>query len=520
MPTPHEKLASSLQALADLEPIGALPSRRLSRTHRERLVKAGFLGEVVKGWYIKTRPTDRDGNSTAWYASMREFIAGYCGERFADKWHVAPAQSLMLRTGDRSLPKQVQVWAPAANNQVLSLPHGTSLFLYRAVRLLPAELAPDAGGLRLVALAPALAHASPAFFTQQRLAAMVALASLADASELLHVLLEGSHTVLAGRLVGALRHAGRPNLADEVLNTMRAAGHVVNETNPFDLPVAVLPGGRAESPYVHRLRLMWAEMRSLVAQAFPGDALAPPSTEAVLAAVEARYVADAYHSLSIEGYSVTPELIEKVRSGKWNPDGEDRQARDAMAAKGYFEAHRLVKESVARMLAGANPGAELREAHGAWYRAMFSPSVQAGILKPQDLAGYRNDQVFIRGAQHVPPSREAVRDTMPVLFELIENEPNPGVRAVLGHFLFVYVHPYMDGNGRIARFLMNSMLAASGYPWTIIPVQRRADYMNALAHASSGLNIEPFAALIAGLVREQEGAPLERSVGAGRQPAR
>ena len=50
------------------------------------------------------------------------------------------------------------------------------------------------------------------------------------------------------------------------------------------------------------------------------------------------------------------------------------------------------------------------------------------------------------------------------LFELLENEIEPSVRAVLGHWLFGYIHPYPDGNGRIARFLMNVMLASGGYP--------------------------------------------------------
>jgi len=48
---------------------------------------------------------------------------------------------------------------------------------------------------------------------------------------------------------------------------------------------------------------------------------------------------------------------------------------------------------------------------------------------------------------------------MPALFDLLEHEPEPGARAVLGHWLFGYIHPYPDGNGRMARFLMNAMLA-------------------------------------------------------------
>ena len=81
-------------------------------------------------------------------------------------------------------------------------------------------------------------------------------------------------------------------------------------------------------------------------------------------------------------------------------------------------------------------------------------------IAPSALAGYRNDPVYLRTSRYVPPRWEAVRDAMPALFDLLENEPEPGVRAVLGHWLFGYVHPYPDGNGRMARFLMNAMLAS------------------------------------------------------------
>ena len=97
----------------------------------------------------------------------------------------------------------------------------------------------------------------------------------------------------------------------------------------------------------------------------------------------------------------------------------------------------------------------------------------AGLIAPRALAGYRNDAVYLRTSRYVPPRWEAVRDAMPALFDLLENEPEPGVRAVLGHWLFGYIHPYPDGNGRMARFLMNAMLASGGYPWTVIRVEDR-----------------------------------------------
>jgi len=97
---------------------------------------------------------------------------------------------------------------------------------------------------------------------------------------------------------------------------------------------------------------------------------------------------------------------------------------------------------------------------------------------------------------------------MPAFFDLLREEPEPAVRVVLGHFVFVYIHPYMDGNGRMARFLMNVMLAAGGYPWTVIPLEKRADYMAALESASVEQDIVPFAMFLGRLVSDSlEGKP-------------
>ena len=92
---------------------------------------------------------------------------------------------------------------------------------------------------------------------------------------------------------------------------------------------------------------------------------------------------------------------------------------------------------------------------------------------------------------------------MPELFELLTNEEHAGVRAILGHFIFVYIHPYKDGNGRMGRFLMNVMLASGGYPWTVIPVEERNTYMNALEEASVEKDIKAFSKFISWLVRRR-----------------
>lgn len=90
---------------------------------------------------------------------------------------------------------------------------------------------------------------------------------------------------------------------------------------------------------------------------------------------------------------------------------------------------------------------------------------------------------------------------MPALFDLLMEEENPAVRIVLSHFIFVYIHPYFDGNGRMGRFIMNLMMAAGGYSWTIVPVERRDEYMQALETASVEQNIIPFTKFLASLIK-------------------
>lgn len=222
--------------------------------------------------------------------------------------------------------------------------------------------------------------------------------------------------------------------------------------------------------------------------------------------MEDAYVKDAYHSLSIEGYRVSPELIECVSKGDWNPDQNERDGeyKNALAARGYWQAFQAVKESLQKVMTNQNPGLVAENDHGTWYRELFSPSVVAGILRLSQLAGYRNDQVFIRRSRHVPPSREKVRELMPAFFSLLKEETDPEVRVVLGHFFFVYLHPYMDGNGRMARFLMNVMLVAGGWPWTVISMENRMAYFEALEEASVNQNIVPFARFLGKYVTMSE----------------
>jgi len=511
MAKPSEKLAESLEALHALQKRGvvAIRSGDLTRAHRERLLKNGFLQEVIKGWYIATRPDETTGESTAWYASFWQFCATYLQHLKGKDWCLSPEQSLSLHAENWTVPRQLLIRATKARNNVTALPHGTSLLVIRSS--LPEENdIVEKDGLRLFSLPAALIACSPGYFRQNPTDLRAALSMVRDASEVLDRLLEGGHSTIAGRLAGAFRNIGRDRIADDIVQTMRTAGYDVRENDPFETQIAVILPAREQSPYVNRIRLMWQEMRGSIIERFPAAPGLPKDTKAYLKRVEDVYVTDAYHSLSIEGYRVSPRLIERVRSGNWNPDGDenDREQRNALAARGYWQAYQAVRKSIDKVLHGDNPGTVADDDHRIWYREMFAPGVTAGLLRPADLAGYRNGPVFIRRSMHVPPSREAVRDAMPAFFDLLHEETEPSVRVVLGHFIFVYIHPYMDGNGRTGRFLMNVMLASGGYPWTVVPLERRDEYMAALEEASVGQNIMPFADFLAGLVNAGlEGKP-------------
>ena len=505
MPTPAEKLAESLESLEQLQSQGkiAIRTRDLSRTNRERLLRNGFLKEIMKGWYVPARSDQPAGESTAWYASYWNFCADYLRDRFGNDWCLSPEHSLALHVGTRTVPRQLIVRSPKGRNNVTPLPENTSI-LDVHIQLPPKADRETIEVLNVYSLPAALISASPSLFRQSPTDVRAALSAIASASDLLGRLLEGGHTIIAGRLAGAFRNIGRMRVADEIVAAMRAAGLDCREEDPFQAPSPVLLTRKERSPYVSRVRLMWQSMREPVIKTFPTAPGLPKDKSAYLKQVQEDYVTDAYHSLSIEGYRVTRELVERVRKGNWNPDADDRdkQQRDVLAARGYWQSYQAVRKSLRRVLSGENVGDVTDDDHGAWYRELFAPSVAAGLVRTADLAGYRNDQVFIRHSKHVPPSREAVRELMPALFDLLHEEPDACVRVVLGHFLFVYIHPYMDGNGRIGRFLMNVMLASGGYPWTVVPVGRRADYLSALEEASVNQNIEPFAKLIGKLVKK------------------
>jgi len=502
---PQTKLADSLNVLKSLQEDGrhVFRSGEFGRTDRERLLRNGFLQEVIRGWLISTSPDTREGDSTPWFASFWEFCARYCRERHGTDWHLSPEQSLLLHAGNTVIPRQVIVYTPKGSNNTLELLFDTSLYDLKQKEMPPRRDIEDIDGLRVFAASAALVKVPESFYRSFPVEAQVVLAGMVDSTELLRRLLKGGHSVVAGRLAGALRRVGESEIAEDIAAGMKSAGYTVRESDPFNENRTFTDITAATPPIVARMRALWESNRSIVKKLFPPAPGLPDNRDKYLQTVDDLYTSDAYHSLSIEGYRVTPELVDRVRSGAWDPDHHraDRENRDALAARGYWQAFQRVKADVGNVLAGDSPGDIVQRTHRDWYRELFQPCVAAGIIDAESLAGYRNDAVFLRTSRHVPPRWEALRDAMPALFSLLSQEPEPSVRAVLGHWLFGYIHPYPDGNGRMARFLMNVMLASGGYPWTVIRVEDRDAYLSALESASVDSDLEPFTRFIADRVQ-------------------
>ena len=494
---PQRELAEALRRAQAAAPSQILRSQQLTRHDRTLLQQRGFLVEIIKGWYALTTPQAQPGDTTFWHLHFWAFVSAYLQKRFVDRYCLSAEHSLDLWTGNTQMPKQLVVMTTRGGVFTLKLPNSSSILIYPGRKALPVGRE-NKNGVQVMPLATALIRATPSFFTLSATNAELAL-RLVRPEELSRALLGNEINVAAAsRIVGALRHLGLAESADRLLADLQAAGFTLKPQNPFEGPARLPSGVALQSPYAGRIEAMWAEMRADVLANFPPPPRAKPSRAACMKRVNEIYTHDAYHSLSIEGYQVSPELIDKIANGNWDPSesAADQQQVNAMAAKGYLEAFKRVAASLDNAFGGTSAGVVAKRDLQDWYRALFSPSVQANIIPPSALAGYRERRVFIRGSEHVPPSVEAVPPLMDSFFALLAKEESPAVRAVLGHFIFVYVHPYSDGNGRIGRFLMNLMLCSGGYNWTVIRMERRAAYMAALEQASVHGKIADFAKFI------------------------
>ena len=471
-------------------------SEDISREDREMLVHDRWLQPIARGWYLLVRPDVPPGESFPWYASFWDFLGLYLRDLYGDRYCLSAENSLDLHVNSTIVPMQVIAIAERGNNTPLELPFHTSLLTYGDSKNIPEEKS-EVRGVQVMNLPLALCRASPSYFTKNAKDAEIALRLMRDPAEWIHTILLYDFKRAANRIIGAYQFLQDTSMAEQISKGLEQQRFHISPENPFTEEVPLL-SSHVQSPHAARISILWSAYRDIVIEVF-GPSLPLADKASYFTQLANIYAQDAYNSLSIEGYRVDDDLIRRVSEQGWNPDErpQDRTTRDTLAALGYYKAFQTVKESIGRILEGASSAEEAKKHLHDWMRNLFQPMVDAHILRKEDLIGYRRNQVYIRGSRHIPFAREHLFDAMDAFYACLRNESHPAVRAVLGHFLFVYIHPYMDGNGRTARFLMNACFASGGYPWTIIQVKHRDRYFAALESASVGGDIRLLAEFIA-----------------------
>ncbi|MFZ2655698.1 MAG: Fic family protein [Victivallales bacterium] len=195
-----------------------------------------------------------------------------------------------------------------------------------------------------------------------------------------------------------------------------------------------------------------------------------------------------YSSNAIEGNSLTETETKIVVEDGLTVSG--KPMRDHLEAIGHAEAFKLLYDAV--------PSARISEEtikklHHLFYRG----------IDEENAGKYRTVKVVISGTDYLPPFPGQVPGLMKSLVERIpEIEKNhPVVAAADLHTEFVNIHPFVDGNGRVARLLMNMFLIKYGYPVVIIPPVRRKEYISAVMSSNSG-DFNGIRTLVAEMSRE------------------
>lgn len=198
-----------------------------------------------------------------------------------------------------------------------------------------------------------------------------------------------------------------------------------------------------------------------------------------------------YHSNSIEGNTLTLSETKVVIEDGITIGG--KSIREHLEAINHKEAIIYLEE----MVANKEPLSEqtIKNIHSIILRGIDTKN--AGV--------YRKSKVLISGAEHIPPSPFVLEDDMKQLMTWYNGEArniHPVKRAALLHTFFVKIHPFIDGNGRTARLLLNLELMKSGYLPIVIKTEQRLDYYKTLDQSHTKDDHNNFISLVAENVKK------------------
>ena len=178
-----------------------------------------------------------------------------------------------------------------------------------------------------------------------------------------------------------------------------------------------------------------------------------------------------YTSNALEGNSLTETETKVILEDGITIGG--KPIKDYYEALGHSEAFDYIYKLAKEQSFTEN---DIKKLHKLFYRR----------IDEDKAGGYRKERVFISGSKYPLPAPEKVSALMVAFIKGIKDTAkkyHPVEYSAIAHKELVFIHPFIDGNGRVARLLMNLILLQTGYCIALIPPILRRDYIQALEKA-------------------------------------
>jgi Fic family protein len=198
-----------------------------------------------------------------------------------------------------------------------------------------------------------------------------------------------------------------------------------------------------------------------------------------------------YTSNALEGNSLTETETKIVIEDGITIGG--KPLRDHYEAIGHSEAYDFMYTISKNKTITEN---DIKELHQLFYYH----------IDKEKAGNYRKVKAFITGSKYplaLPEELPVLMKKLPAKLSRLRNQKHPAEFAALTHKELIFIHPFEDGNGRVSRLLMNTVLMQEGYVITIIPPIVRQEYIASLEKARGGSDRD-FVDLIARMVRETQ----------------
>jgi len=187
-----------------------------------------------------------------------------------------------------------------------------------------------------------------------------------------------------------------------------------------------------------------------------------------------------YDSTNIEGNTLTLQETSQLLFENITPRKSLREINEVINHKKAFDYLLDIKKDISKEL--------ILKIHKLVVQNTLRPELKDQIGK------YRTLQVYIRGTDWLPPKPEEVLKEMGYLlswYSKNKKKLHPLILAVYFHSAFETIHPFVDGNGRVGRLLMNLILHKNKYPMINIPNKEKYKYYNALETSQLRGNLRP-----------------------------